>query len=246
MAPSPEHGGLALGFLWLLRIPAQHLHHPADGPLPSGIWGQWRQVGARSALRLDFHPCLPCHIVLGIFTEGTVAVSWNTWLPYISRIPTSFPRRTSKSSLSLSPFHLFRLANVCPFSMAGLEAVCCRWNSLSPEWTHLFTSPHQSALLLRIALWGDRGSAETYMGAVVSSLEGCMGVARGETEPEVKLGWVAKLDLTLSVGMVWRRVTAALHVTAGLTGTRGLVPSLLASCVVMWLTLAGGMDRKWD
>lgn len=112
MAPSPEHAGLALGFLRLLRIPPQHLHHPADGPLPSGIWGQWRQVGTCSALRLDFHPCLPCHIILGIFTEGTVAVFWNTWLPYINRIPSSFPRRTSRS-LSLCPSHLFRLANVC-------------------------------------------------------------------------------------------------------------------------------------
>ena len=42
-----------------------------------------------------------------------------------------------------------------------------------------------------------------------------------ETEPEVKLGWISKLDLTLSVAMVWRRVTAALHVIVGLTGTCG-------------------------
>lgn len=54
------------------------------------------------------------------------------------------------------------------------------------------------------------------MGAVVSSLEGCMGVARGEAGR--KSSW-AELQTGPHVEcwhVVWRRVTAALHVTAGL------------------------------
>lgn len=36
--------------MWLLRIPPQHLHHSADGPLPFSILSQQRQVVPRSAL----------------------------------------------------------------------------------------------------------------------------------------------------------------------------------------------------
>lgn len=45
-------------------------------------------LSPQAALRLGFHPCLPCHIVLGIFTKGTVAVSWNVILiEYLASFP---------------------------------------------------------------------------------------------------------------------------------------------------------------